>query len=99
MRQGNWFSIGSDSGLSPVRRQAIIWSNTVFVNWTLRNKLQWNLNQNTKRSTHENALKCRLRNGGHFDQGEMRSYEFALLHINDKNMTASYMVPIVNCMD
>ena len=28
----------------------------VIVNWTLRNKLQWNLNQNTKLFIHENAF-------------------------------------------
>ena len=27
----------------------------VIVDWTLRNKLQWNFNQNTKRFIHENA--------------------------------------------
>ena len=27
----------------------------VFVNWTLRNKLQWNFHQNTKLFIHENA--------------------------------------------
>ena len=29
----------------------------VIVNWTLRNKLQWNFNQNTKHFVHENASK------------------------------------------
>ena len=38
--------IGSDNGLSPGRRQAIIWTNAGIVNWTLGNKLQWNLNRN-----------------------------------------------------
>ena len=42
----NRISIGSDNGLSPIQHQAIIL--TVIVNWTLRNKLQWNFNQNTK---------------------------------------------------
>ena len=35
--------IGSDNGLSPGRRQAITW----IVNWTPRNKLQWNVNRNS----------------------------------------------------
>ena len=36
--------IGSDNGLSPGRRQAIIWTNAGnIVNWSLGNKLQWNL--------------------------------------------------------
>ena len=55
----NRASIGSDNGLSPIRRQAIIKTNAVqcwvIVNWTLRNKVQWNLNQNTKVFIHENA--------------------------------------------
>ena len=34
----NYTIIGSDNGLSPGWRQAIIWA---IVNWTLRNKLQW----------------------------------------------------------
>ena len=33
----------------------------LVVNWNLRNKIQWNRDRNTK---------CRLRNGGHFVQGE-----------------------------
>ena len=38
--------IGSDNGLSPVRHQAIIWTNTGFiVNGILGNKLQWNFDQ------------------------------------------------------
>ena len=42
----------------------------VIVNWALRNKLQWNFNQNTILFIHENASKkYRLRNGGHFVQG------------------------------
>ena len=40
--------IGSDNGLSPGRRQAIIWTNEYWniVNWALRNKRQWSLNRN-----------------------------------------------------
>ena len=45
--------IGSDNGLSPRRRQTIIWNN---VNWTLRNKLQWNFNRNSNIFIQENAL-------------------------------------------
>ena len=36
--------VGSDNGLSPGRRQAIIWH---IVNSNLRNKLQWNLKRNS----------------------------------------------------
>ena len=54
-------SIGSD-----IRHQAC-W---VIVGWTLWNKLRWN--QNTKIFIHKNCIwKYRLRNGGHFVQGEM----------------------------
>ena len=39
---------GSDNGLSPGRRQAIIWTNAgILLLWTLRNKLKWNLNRNS----------------------------------------------------
>ena len=48
--------IGSGNGLSPDRRQAIIWTNAGIVNWTLRNKLQWNLNGNSNIFIHENAF-------------------------------------------
>ena len=53
--------IGSYNGLSPGRRQAIIWTNVNqcwnIVNWTLRNKHQWNLNWNSNIFTQENAFK------------------------------------------
>ena len=45
--------IGSNNGLSPARRQAIIW--TFIVNWTLRIKRQWNFNGNSYICVHENA--------------------------------------------
>ena len=48
--------IGSDHGLSPGRRQAIIWTNAgIFFNWTLRNKLQWIFNRNSNIFIQENA--------------------------------------------
>ena len=47
-------NIGSDNGLSPRRRQAIIWTNTV--NWTLKNKLQWYFNRNSYIFIQENAF-------------------------------------------
>ena len=46
--------IGSDNGLSPGRRQAIIRTNAV--NKTLRNKLQWNWNRNSNIFIEENAF-------------------------------------------
>ena len=43
----------------------------VIVNWTLRNKLQWNLNQNDKTFHSRKCIwKFRLSNGGHFVQGK-----------------------------
>ena len=41
----------------------------ITVNWTLRNKLRQNFNQNTKRFMHECIWKQHLRNGGHFVEG------------------------------
>ena len=54
--------IGSDNGLSPGRLQAIIYLNQCWniVNWTLRNKVQWNLNQKSyifiKENTFQNIV-------------------------------------------
>ena len=54
---GNLTSIGSYNGLSPGRRQAIIWTNAgIFVNWTLGNKLRWNFNQNSNIFFQENPF-------------------------------------------
>ena len=53
----NCVSIGSGNGLLPVRYQTITWTNAdFFVNWTYRNKLQWNSNQNTTLFINENAF-------------------------------------------
>ena len=54
-----WVIISSDNSLPPVRRQAItyyFYQYWLIVSWTLRNKLQWNSNQNTKPFVHENAF-------------------------------------------
>ena len=49
--------IGSDNGLSPGRRQAIIWTNaTNIIKLNLRNKLQWNLKRNSYIFIQENAF-------------------------------------------
>ena len=57
--------ISSDNGLSPGRRQAIIWTNAwIMLIWTLKNKLQWN--ENSWISFKKVHLKCRLENGEHF---------------------------------
>ena len=52
----NWVSIGSGNGLSPIQRQAIIWTNAI--NWNLGNKLQWNL---TDRNTNFSPAKMHLK--------------------------------------
>ena len=50
--------IGSDNGLSPGRRQAVIWTNTgiLLIMLLIRNKLQWNLIQNSYIFIQENAI-------------------------------------------
>ena len=49
--------IASDNGLSPGRRQAIIWKKCWnIVNSKLRNKIQWNLKQNSYIFIQENAF-------------------------------------------
>ena len=54
---GNLTIIGSDNGLSPGRRQAIIWTSAgILLFWTLGNKLQWNFNRNSNIFIHENAF-------------------------------------------
>ena len=48
--------VGSDNGLSPGRRQAIIWTNAgILLIGPLGNKLQWNLNRNSNIFIQENA--------------------------------------------
>ena len=68
---GNINSIGSENGLSPGRRQAIIWTKWLVAwsapshylnqcwnifNWTIGNKLQWNSNRNSNIFIQENAF-------------------------------------------
>ena len=56
---GNSTIIGSDYGLSPGRRQDIIWTNDVIlniVNWTLWNKLQRNFNRYSNIFIQENGI-------------------------------------------
>ena len=53
----NRVSIGSDNGLSLIRRQAITWTNSRFIiNWTLRNKLQWSFSGKSNFFIQENAF-------------------------------------------
>ena len=54
----NYATLGSDNDLSPGWRQAIIRSKAgiLLIGLLLRNKLQWNFNQNQHFFIHENAL-------------------------------------------
>ena len=60
----NWVIIGSGNGVSPVRRQAITWTQCwLIVNWTPGKKFQWNLNQNSTIFFQENSFEdvvCRM---------------------------------------
>ena len=53
---GNLTIIGPDNGLSPDRRQAIIWTNAGILLNKLRNKLQWNICRNSYIFIQENAF-------------------------------------------
>ena len=53
-------TIGSDNGLSSIRRQTITWTNGNLLSGGL--KLQWNLIQNTKKFSRKRILICRLQN-------------------------------------
>ena len=70
----NLSTIGSNNGLLSGQHQAIIrpkcWN---IVNWTLRNKLQWNPNRNKFIHFHSRKCiwKCHLENGGHFVSASM----------------------------
>ena len=64
----NRVSIGSDNGLSPIRRQAIIWTNAGIL---LIEPLGTKFSEMLIKTVHSRKYiwKCRLRNGGHFVQG------------------------------
>ena len=68
----NWVSIGSGNGLSPVRCQAITWTNAYLLS---SGPLGTNFNEILITiltfSLKKCMWKCRLWNGGHFFQGEM----------------------------
>ena len=65
-------NIGSGSGLSPVQRQAITWTYAdILINWTLTNKLMWNLNQYTRKLSFNMCIwKCCVQNS-HFVQASV----------------------------
>ena len=56
---GNLTIIGSDNGLSPGRRQAIIWTNAgISLIGPLGKKIQWIFYRNSNILIQENAFKC-----------------------------------------
>ena len=64
--------IGSDNGLSPGRRQAIIWTKAgIWLMWPLGTKFNEILIRNKTFSFKKMHLKCRLRNGVHFVSASM----------------------------
>ena len=78
-------SIGSDNGLSPIRHQAIIETNDRLLSTgTLGKKLQWNFNQNIEHLKFISYY--RLRNGGHFVQGELKE-NFPKIHLPVDDLT------------
>ena len=69
----NLATIGSDNGLSPGRRQAIIWTNVGIL---LIEPLGTNFNNEILIEIHiflfkKSTSKCRLENGGHFVSASM----------------------------
>ena len=73
--------IDSGNGLSPGRRQTIIWINARNIaNWTLRNKLQWNFNTNSHIVIQENGF--HLRNRGHLGSASMCWYACVIHYLN-----------------
>ena len=68
----NWVSIGPGNGLSPVRRQAITWTNADLLSiGLLGTNFSEIRNGNTKIFIHENAFENIVyENGGHFVQGK-----------------------------
>ena len=53
----SYVTLGSDNGLSPGRRQAIIWNNAgILLIWSYRDKLQWNIKRNSYIFIQQNAF-------------------------------------------
>ena len=64
--------IGSDNGLSPGRRQAIIWTNAgILLIWPLETNFSENLIENNTFSFKKMHLKMSSGNGGHFVSASM----------------------------
>ena len=64
--------IGPDNGLSPGRRQAIIWTNAELLsNGSLWNKVQWNFKQNSNFFIGDMHCKMSSANGSHLVSASM----------------------------
>ena len=69
--------IGSDNGLSPGRRQAIIWTNDgILLIGTLGTNFNQILIEIRIFAFKKLVWKCRLRNGGHFVSASMCQYSY-----------------------
>ena len=93
----NWVIIGSDNGLSPIRRQAILWTNSGLL-WI--GPLGTNFNEillKVNRTFHSRKCtwKYSLRNVGHFFyQGEMSS----IVHRCSESMHTPNMRGLIQCL-
>ena len=67
----NWVSIGSGHGLSPVRRQAITWTNADLLSNgpIVTDFSEIELKINKKIHSWKCIRQCHVQNGGHFAQG------------------------------
>ena len=104
----NRVSIGSDNGLSPGRRQAIIGTIAGIdnVNWTLSNKLQWTFNRNTKHftKTHLKISSAKWRSfclGGRWIKSSAQHYPYSFnaLHTYPLGCMVHRSIPIRRTAD
>ena len=59
MTSWNLINTASGNGLSPIRRQAITWTNAdsfLIFNWTFRNTFQWSFIQNSNNFNQQNVV-------------------------------------------
>ena len=88
--------IGSGNGLSPVRCQGHYRKQCwLTAKWTLRNKLRWNLNQNTKLFCHGNAVCAMVA----IFCSRQRGVNFLLLEITVEHSMYFQYKGTVNCQN
>ena len=87
---GNRVSIGSDNGLSPFRRQSIYlnqcWN---IVNWTVRNKFQWNFDKKLHIFIQVNAFENVVCKIAESPEGKMRTRGYLRIFVNDHQRRAA----------